>query len=119
MPTFKKLHTKKEKKPRFERGRRACSENPPTRTDSIKLSFDKSGSGETGENGGGANGEDEADKAENEALTRLLDDKLRESGEVDKQEEMPPIIAHLNQRNKSQQLMMARCDSIAEILEDN
>lgn len=102
MPPFKKLHTKKEKKPRFERGRRACSENPPTRTDSIKLSFDKSGGGggDAGDNGGGANGEDEADKAENEALTRLLDDKLRETAEEDKQEEMPPLV-QLNQRNKS------------------
>ena len=97
IPPFKKLHTKKEKKPRFERGRRACSENPPTRTDSIKLSFDKSGGGEAGE---GANGEDEAEKAEKEALTRLLDDKLPGTAEEDKQEEVPPL-AQLSQRNKS------------------
>ena len=100
MPPFKKLHTKKEKKPRFERGRRACSENPPTRTDSIKLSFDKSGGGGEAGDGGGANGEDEADKAQKEALTRLLDDKLPGTAEEDKQEEVPPL-AQLTQRNKS------------------
>ena len=100
IPPFKKLHTKKEKKPRFERGRRACSENPPARTDSIKLSFDKSGgSGDTGD-GGGANGQDEADKAENEKLTRLLDDKLQGIAEEDKPEEVPPMDP-LAQRNKS------------------
>jgi len=36
---FKKLHQKKthSHKPKFERGRRACSENPPTRTELVKL----------------------------------------------------------------------------------
>ena len=40
------------------------------------------------------------EKAEKEALTRLLDDKLPGTAEEDKQEEVPPL-AQLTQRNKS------------------
>jgi len=42
--SFKKTHSKtdeREKRPKFDRGRRACSENPPARTELIKFNLKK------------------------------------------------------------------------------